>query len=247
MMQIFTIEIAGVPAEIRCRFPENRNFFRDYLTDRAPLIAVQPSAGDLELMQHEVDVIDDVEGLPKHRREDVFLENIALHYLLVEKLLAYGVLLVHGSALCMDGQAVVFIAHSGTGKSTHTRLWRDAFGDRVWMINDDKPMLRIDGGKVTVYGTPWDGGHHLSRNASAPLKAIVRLTRDETNRIRPVAKADAFPMLMPLAYSSKDPETMAQILKLERQLLDAADFYLLGCNMTPKAALVAQKEIFKPI
>ena len=113
-----------------------------------------------------------------------------LHALLAEKLVAYGALLMHGSALCMDGNAYIFTAKSGTGKSTHARLWREAFGDRVWMINDDKPMIRVD--EMRVYGTPWDGKHHLSRNASAPLKAIVKLERAEENRVAPLAKADAF-------------------------------------------------------
>ena len=83
----------------------------------------------------------------------------------------------------MDGAAYLFTAPSGTGKSTHTRLWREVFGDRVWMINDDKPMLRISENLVTAYGTPWNGKHHISRNASAPLKAIVQLNRGKENII----------------------------------------------------------------
>lgn len=246
-MQVFTIEIAGIPAEIKCRFPENRQFFREYITDKAPLITIQPTADDRERIQREVDALDESEGIPKYRRADSFLENIAVHAALAEKLPAHGVLLIHGSALCMDGEAVVFIADSGTGKSTHSRLWREVFGDRVWMLNDDKPMFRVADGRTLVYGTPWNGKHHLGRNASAPLKALVRLTRNEANCIRPIAKTDAFPMLMPFAYSSDNLGTMTLILELEKRILETADFYLLGCNMSPEAAEVAQKEIFKPI
>ena len=169
------------------------------------------------------------------------MENCTLHSLLTGRLTEYGVLLMHGSALCMDGQAIVFVAPSGTGKSTHARLWREAFGDRVWMINDDKPMLRITEEGIVVWGTPWDGKHHLSRNAGAPLRAVVWLTRDETNHIEPLPKADAFPLLMRQCYASKRPDVMARILAMEKTLLDAADFYALGCTMDPEAALVARK------
>ena len=115
---------------------------------------------------------------------------------MAEKLIEKGVLLVHGSALCVDGQAVVFVAPSGTGKSTHARLWREVYGEQIWMINDDKPMLKIEGDQVLVYGTPWDGKHHLSRNASAPLKAMVHVKRSESNAIMPLNRADAFPVMM---------------------------------------------------
>ncbi len=243
-MPAFTIEIAGVPAEIKCRFPKNKLFFRDYFTDKTPLITVQPSGEDLKKTQEAFDRMDAADGLPKQRRPDVYLENNAIHSILAEKLVAHNVLLIHGSALCMDGQAVIFVAFSGTGKSTHARLWREAYGDRVWMINDDKPMLRFDNGKVDVYGTPWDGKHHLSRNASVPLKAVVCLTRDETNHIEALGKADAFSVLTTHAYLSQNPQTMMQILDMEKQLTDAVACYRLGCNMSPEAAEVARQEIF---
>ena len=77
----------------------------------------------------------------------------------------------------MDGQAVLFTAKSGTGKSTHTKLWRDLFGERAVMVNDDKPLLRILKDGVLVCGTPWDGKHRLSTNCALPLKAICILER----------------------------------------------------------------------
>lgn len=242
-MAVFSIELAGVPAEITCRFPGNERFFRDYFTDRTPVISVEASDADLERMRAEFDRAYAARGLPKRRQDAAFLENNALHALLAEKLTAFGVLLMHGSALCMDGQAIVFVAPSGTGKSTHARLWREAFGNRVWMINDDKPMLRLDGGRAAVFGTPWNGKDHLSRNASAPLKAIVRLTRDETNHIEPLKRAGAFSALVTHSYRAGDPIIMRRILALETGLLDAADFYQLGCNMAPEAAETAWQVI----
>ena len=105
-------------------------------------------------------------------------------------------------------------------------------------------MLRIgQDGVVTVFGTPWDGKHHLSRNMSAPLKAVAKIVRSGTNQIRQVSKAEAFPLLMKQAYSSKDPVVMTRVLGLEKQILDAVPFYVLHCNMEPEAALTAYEGI----
>lgn len=235
----FTVELAGVPVEIRCRFDSNREFLRDYISEKKPLLTLEPTGNDLMQMQKDFECMDEADGHPKHRRNDEFLENNVIHALLAEKLVAHNVLLIHGSALCMDGQAYIYTAKSGIGKSTHARLWRETFGDRVWMINDDKPMLRIEKNSVMVFGTPWDGKHHLSRNASAPLKAIIRLERGGKNLIVPMSRADAFPVLVKQCFRSKHPATMVRILELEKLLLSAVDFYTLTCNMSPEAALVA--------
>lgn len=240
-MEDFVIELAGVPARIRCRFPENREFLKDYLSDREPLFAVEPTPDDLERMQADFERMDEVEGNPKFRRSDSLLENTAIHTLLAENLVQYNVLLMHGSALCMDGQAYIFTAPSGTGKSTHARLWREAFGDRVWMINDDKPMLKITETGVTVYGTPWDGKHHLSRNASAPLRAIAWLTQAETNYIIRMSKDNAFPVIIRQCFGSQKPETMELVVKLEKMLVSSTDFYALGCEISLKAAFIAER------
>ena len=233
------IELAGIPAELRCRYPENERFLQDYASNRAPLFTICPTEEDLERIQADFERMDAAEGIPIHRRGDKFLENNAIHALLAEALAERNVLLMHGSALCMDGEAYIFTAKSGTGKSTHARLWREVFGDRVWMINDDKPMLRVEERGVTVYGTPWNGKHHLGCNASAPLKAIVKLERDSTNHIAALPRGEAFPMLMKQGYVSRNPGTMERIVEMEMRLLNAVSFYVLGCNMEPEAAKIA--------
>ncbi len=239
----FSIKIAGVPVAVRCRYQATYDFLLPYRTTEAGVFTVAPTDADLERMREEQERTDAAEGAPGRRYSRQFLERSAIHALLAERLVEHGVLLMHGSALCMDGQAYIFTGKSGTGKSTHAKLWREAFGDRVWMINDDKPMLRLDGGRAAVFGTPWNGKDHLSRNASAPLKAIVRLTRDETNHIEPLKRAGAFSALVTHSYRAGDPIIMRRILALETGLLDAADFYQLGCNMAPEAAETAWQVI----
>ncbi|MBR6090451.1 MAG: hypothetical protein IKP86_10985 [Anaerolineaceae bacterium] len=107
------------------------------------------------------------------------------------------------------------------------------------MINDDKPMLRIEAEKVMVYGTPWNGGHHLSRNASAPLKAVICLNRGPVNRIQAMSHTEAFPVLASHIYNSGEPDTRRKVAALEMELMERGSFYRLSCNMHPEAALTA--------
>ena len=234
------IEVAGVPCEVRCSYEqEERAFLQDYLTNKEPLFTIEPTKEDLLKIQQDFDRMAEAVGARKVQYGEPFLENNAIHALLAEKLVEHNVLLMHGSALCMDGEAYVFTAPSGTGKSTHARLWGGVFADRVWVINDDKPMLRIEDDHVLVYGTPWDGKHRLSRNACAPLKAIANLERSETNHIEPISKSEAFCVLLKQAYVSESPETMKSITSMDRVLVEMIPFYRLCCNMEPEAALVA--------
>ena len=165
------------------------------------------------------------------------LEFIAFHRKLNEKAPFYRVFSFHGSAVAMDGEAYLFTARSGTGKSTHTRLWREAFGDRAVMVNDDKPMLRVTEQETLVCGTPWNGKHKLGSNIDMPLKAICFLERSEQNWIREAEKGEILPRLFPQILRPDDPAAVARIM----EMLDSMHvrYYRLGCNMDPEAARIS--------
>ena len=94
------------------------------------------------------------------------------------------VALMHGSTVAVDGRAYLFTAACGTGKSTHTRLWREVFGDRAVMVNDDKPFLKLTAEGVLAYGSPWTGKHGIGTNVCVPLSGICILSRGSENVIR---------------------------------------------------------------
>ena len=236
---IFNISLADIPIQVHCDYAENYRFFQDYLTKEDPVFIVCPNSEQYNAMLVRYNQTDNNEGRAPSLRPDYFLENSLIHEQLAEKLIDHNVLLMHGSALCIDQKAYLFTAKSGTGKSTHAKYWREVFGNRVQMINDDKPLLKIEADKVTVYGTPWNGKHHLGSNTSAELKSIIWLNRGEQNRIKPMSKSDAFPVILSQAYTSADPQKMEKILALEKQLMQTVDFYQLFCNMSPEAAQVA--------
>jgi energy-coupling factor transporter ATP-binding protein EcfA2 len=168
---------------------------------------------------------------------DYYLECLALF----RKLCDYTLknkdgLIFHSSAIMVDGQAYLFTAPSGTGKSTHTRLWREMLGDKAVMINDDKPIIRYIDGAFYVYGTPWNGKHHLDTNTRAKVKAICQIYQAKENVI---AKASVSEMLMTMLNQTIRPENledMDKLLVLIDKMLKTVDIYKLGCNISREAA-----------
>ena len=154
-------------------------------------------------------------------------------------LLTKDVLHIHASALRYRGSAFLFAAPSGTGKSTHARLWREVFGSEVTMINDDKPFLRLDTGKVHVCGSPWNGKHDLGTNLEAPLKSICILHQGEENHIRKLSKDDAFFYLIRQIYIWDNMEDTRKIMKLIDCLVTEVPVYQLSCRPTHDAAQLA--------
>ena len=150
-------------------------------------------------------------------------------------------ILFHGSVIAVDGIGYLFTAKSGTGKSTHTRLWREMLGERAVMINDDKPLISLSENGIMVYGTPWDGKHRLSTNIGVPLKAVCILERAEENRIVPITKKDAYNMLMQQVYKPSDPQKLIKTLQLIDRLAENVKLYRLGCNISPQAAEIAYR------
>ena len=140
-------------------------------------------------------------------------------------------------------QCYLFTAKSGTGKSTHARLWRETFGDRAVRVNDDKPLLRITKEGVTAYGTPWDGKHRLSTNTSVPLKGICIIERAADNRIVRLDTKEqlrsAYPMMVQQTHKSSNPANARRTMELIDRLMEAVPIYRLSCNMEPEAAKVA--------
>ena len=151
----------------------------------------------------------------------------------------YDRLLLHGSCIAVDGKAYLFTADSGTGKSTHTRLWRERFGDRAVMVNDDKPFLHITTEEVRAYGSPWDGKHRLSTNIDFPLKGLCILRRGEENRIRRIRPEEAWPELVAQCHRATSPEAMVRTMGLLDTMMHTVGVYLLECNMDPEAAEVS--------
>ena len=158
------------------------------------------------------------------------------------RLLKFDAMLLHSSAVVMDGYAYLFTAPCGTGKSTHTTMWREAFGyDKVLMLNDDKPALRLEDGRWYAYGTPWSGKTAQNLNMRVPLGGICVLTRGETNEIVPHGGVVAVRELLEQTSRPHQAESRGQLLELLDNLVTMVPIWKLKCTPTVDAALVSQK------
>ena len=154
-------------------------------------------------------------------------------------LIKFGGMMLHSSAVVVDGKAYLFSAHSGTGKSTHTSLWLRLFGDRAYIINDDKPAIRYCDGKFYVYGTPFSGKHDLSRNTKVALGGICFLQRGEQNRIYKMDQNEVIFNMMEQTVRRLSMQDMDKMLSTMDVLLREVPVYRLECNMEPEAAILS--------
>lgn len=214
------------------------DYCRDYRCDGTPELAVSITQADIDWEREKSAREDAAEGRPVRHFPDDYLEELAVYRKIAEWMPGQDTFLFHGSVVAVDGAAYLFTASSGTGKSTHTRLWRELLGDRAVMVNDDKPLIHVtDAGKAVVYGTPWNGKHRLGCNMEAPLKAICLLERGEENRIRRIDRMEAYPMLLQQMYRPASSIAMKQTLALIDRMKVA--YYRLACNMDISAAELA--------
>ena len=204
-----------------------------------PDIIVRITDADIEAERAFSDRTSAKEGRLVLVPTDDYLEELAVYRKICEKLPYYDRFLFHGSALAMDGEGFLFTAPSGTGKSTHARLWREVFGDKVTMINDDKPVIGIQGNEIRIFGTPWNGKHRFGTNTSVPLKAICFLQRGENNSIRECSREEILPKLFGQVYRPADKEALGRVMGLMDTMTKTVKHYILTCNMDLEAARVS--------
>ncbi len=157
------------------------------------------------------------------------------------QLLLHNGIMLHSSCVVVDGRAYLFTAPSGTGKSTHTNLWLQNFGERAYILNDDKPALRLESGIWYAYGTPWSGKYDISRNERIPVAGIAVLNRGDDNKIVPYTGFHAITAVLDQMVRPAGEEYRARILETLDKLLSYVPVWKLTCNMDPAAATVAYR------
>lgn len=159
--------------------------------------------------------------------------------------LPYAAVAVHSSCVVREGRASLFLGESGTGKSTHTRLWCENVAG-AFLLNDDSPVLRVVGGKVWAYGSPWSGKTPCYRNERYELAACVRLLQAPCNSIKRLSVLEAYAAVHPscppeFAY---DEHLYDKISDIIGGLLSVVPFYHLQCRPDSEAALLSCTTIF---
>ena len=230
------MKVAGAAAEVHSLFDSTRDYCKDYLTEDAPEFTITITPENLAFEQADLLAEAKAEGMKPRKFTDPFLERAAIQRAFAEFLLNRNILLFHGSTVALDGFAYLFTAKCGTGKSTHTRLWREVFPN-AQMVNDDKPFLELTEDGIIAHGSPWSGKHGLSENISVPLKGICILHRGPENKIVPTTAQDSMEML--LAQGCCPSESQEKFLKLIHQLGQTVPLWSMECTKDRSAAQVS--------
>ena len=240
-MDSFVMEIAGLAVWVQPLFLSTREYCKPYLTDKSPELFVQVTREDLTFQQGLLEQEAVEEGLKIRKFEDPFLERATIQRRVADHLVTRNTLMLHGSTVAVDGKAFMFTAPCGTGKSTHTRLWREVFGHRAVMVNDDKPFLQITDDGVLAYGSPWSGKHGLASNVCVPLQGICWLHRGKENEIHRVEGKDLAEMLCRQAHMPMEADLAQKVASLVEMLVEKVPLWEMHCNKEPDAAKVSGK------
>ena len=228
----FTVKLADKFFYIEHVHPELEVFCKDYLTE--------DGAPDFRIQLTEEDIDFEKEHAMEQSFSPAYLETLALLRKISDILPNHNRFLMHGASISYEGNAFLFTAPSGTGKSTHIRLWKKYLGDNVKIVNGDKPFISLDmnnEGRLNplIYGTPWAGKERWQRNCSKPLKGICFVQRGTINTIRQMKPEECVMMLFNQVYMPEDAIAVGQTLELLDVLVKNVPLYLLTCDMSEDA------------
>lgn len=231
-------EIAGIKVLMTTYYDRVRQQAKDYL-----------AKGDWS--ENEADQVLDlgVDFYDSHKENglelcsDDTVEYVLMGSLFHRFLIVADGLMLHSSAVVVDGYAYLFSADSGTGKSTHTKLWLDKFDD-AYILNDDKPAIRKIDGEWYVFGTPFSGKTDTNVNEKVKLGAIVFLERSEDNWIEEEKVEEAIPKFFKQTTRKLNFEkNMDLVLKTMESVLSEVPIYKMGCNVSEEAVEIAYDKI----
>lgn len=155
----------------------------------------------------------------------------------------FNTLMVHASVIAHDGGGYMFLGRSGTGKSTHSRLWLNHVDD-TYLLNDDNPVIRFIDGQAYVYGTPWSGKTPCYKNESMPLKAVVRLSQAPYNKIVRLAALQSFASLMPACSCMRwDGASVTALHKSVEGVIGVVPCWHLECLPDEAAAVLCNTTV----
>ncbi len=227
---MITIKIAGLAIGINNKYGFIEKLAADYLTDEPPVFTVEATE---EQIRAEAGVLD-------IKFPDGYLESIVVYRNIAELLPSYDAFVFHGAILNYEGEAYAFTAKSGVGKTTHTRLWLQEFGDKVHYLNGDKPIIRFIDGVPYACGTPWRGKEGYGVNEIAPLRAIAFLERGVQNSAAPIPAESVVTRLVTQMYMPRGNASGAILsMRLADRITKTVRLVGLKCNMDPSAAHVS--------
>lgn len=231
----FKIKLANQVISVICQYEYTMKACKEYIINSENSIFTVCATDDE--ITAEINIADETIDVG-------YAEFICLYRKIAELLSHYNCVVMHGAAITYKDSAILFIAPSGTGKSTHIKLWKQAFKDRVDIINGDKPIVCIEN-SISVFGTPWAGKENWHKNRNAPLKAICLLKQGKNNCINKVDPQAYLPEILRQVYLPTDKTSLKQTLELFDSLVKGVPIYVLECNISQEAVMTAYNAIIE--
>jgi len=232
----FKIKIAGLVLEINCFNETTKRYCRDFLTDLPK---------DLEINLSEEDLKNEVINSTNNQFY-VDEEITALYRKIADALIEKNIVVFHSSSVKVGGYAFIFTARSGVGKSTHTRLLSELLGEKMMYINDDKPLLEVKNDEIIIHSSPRNGKERRGNDISAPLKAIVFLSRGEENTYKKIDDKNArYLNLISQIYLPYDKAKRAKALNIADEIIKKVTLYEIYVNKDISAAKMTYERIIK--
>lgn len=187
-------------------------------------------------------------SMPEDKAADVSVLSWLIMVAFGQASLLHQTLLIHASAVVWQGKGFAFLGKSGTGKSTHSKLWLNHM-EGAELLNDDNPAIRLEAnGEVYIYGTPWSGKTPCYKNKKAPLTALVRLEQAKRNvfslKIGVEALVDVLPSCTAIRWNKQLFNEMANTVGI---LVENVQVAKLDCLPNKEAALLCNAELMKRI
>ncbi len=219
-------EIAGLRVKIENRYDFTTKFCHEYLSED------QVSKVDIVARVTEEEFA--AERALSDEFSDGYIENICLYRSLCTQIPVLNRMLLHCAVLEYEGNGYAFLGRSGTGKSTHSKLWKKYLGTPR-MINGDKPILEYVGDGFLVHGTPWRGKESWGMRASAPLCGLCFLEQAKENSIRKLTPSEVSTRLFGQILLPESEEGVVATLELADKLIASTPAYLLKCDISREA------------
>lgn len=188
----------------------------------------------------EVDIYID----PKQFTDLATAEYIYSGMMFLEMAQRKGLLPLHGSAISYKGDVILFSAPSGTGKSTHARMWKRLYPNEVEWVNDDKPLVEVTDEGIFVYGAPFSGQYSTNTNQRLPLKSIVFLEQGITDKVTRLSDKEALKQLMTNTLRPQEEKVWDLMISKFEAILKNIPIYHLEASLSTNAALQVKKTIY---
>lgn len=223
-MSKIDVLLSGLKIRIEHRYNYMTEFCKNYLFDF--------DTPDITAKSDELSVLNEKKSVPSAPIE--VCESLCIYRDIAEQLPLFKRFVFHGAAIEHGGNAYLFTAPSGVGKTTHISLWKKYLGDGVNFINGDKPIINATEHPI-VCGTPWAGKEGYQNNISAPLKAICVLKQAKTNKMVSITKSESINYLMRQVYMPQNPVSLSDTLSLIGGVIEAVPVYILECDVSKDA------------